>query len=239
MTIQNSASINHRPSLGLIARTIAGALVIAAVLFGLLIIPAGTLDWPAAWIFTIGFLGFLLLYGVWAIRNDPSQLRERSTLGTNAKAWDKIILPLYSLVLIFLFPVCALDAVRYKATSVPTALHILGWIAIPLAGGIILWVMRTNTFASRIARIQQDRGQTVVSAGPYRCIRHPMYLGNIILFIGIPLALGSLWSLIPGGLIGLLFILRTALEDRMLKIELPGYREYASRVRYRLIPGIW
>ena len=96
-----------------------------------------------------------------------------------------------------------------------------------------------NTFLSRTVRIQDDRGQRVVDNGPYAWVRHPMYLGIIVLMISIPALLGSLWALIPGSLIGALFILRTALEDRTLFRELPGYPEYAGRVRYRLFPGIW
>jgi protein-S-isoprenylcysteine O-methyltransferase Ste14 len=90
-----------------------------------------------------------------------------------------------------------------------------------------------------VARIQDDRGQAVVTAGPYRYVRHPMYLGVILLFLGIPMALGSWWALLPGAAIGLLFVLRTAKEDRMLRDELPGYTEYAQRVRYRLVPDVW
>jgi protein-S-isoprenylcysteine O-methyltransferase Ste14 len=239
MTSQQNSPERERPSPGFIARIVFNLLLIAVVLAGLLFVPAGRLDWTEGWVFLIGFFGFLICYGVWALRNDPSQLRERSKTGANVKAWDKIILSLYSLVLIVLFPVCALSAVRFKGNSMPAALEALGWIGIALAGGIILWVMRTNTFASRMARIQGDRGQTVVTAGPYQYVRHPMYLGNIILFAGIPFALGSLWGLIPGCVIVLLFSARTALEDRMLKRELPGYSEYTARVRFRLLPGIW
>ena len=90
-----------------------------------------------------------------------------------------------------------------------------------------------------MARIQDDRGQVVVTAGPYRFVRHPMYLGVIVLFLGMPVALGSWWALLPGAAIGLLFVLRTAQEDRVLRDELPGYAEYTGRVRYRLVPGVW
>jgi protein-S-isoprenylcysteine O-methyltransferase Ste14 len=96
-----------------------------------------------------------------------------------------------------------------------------------------------NTFLSRHVRIQDDRSQQTVTHGPYRWIRHPMYLGVIVLMPGISLVLGSIWALVPGGLIDILFIVRTALEDRTLQAELAGYREYAQNVRYRLFPGIW
>lgn len=216
-----------------------GLVLIAVVLAALLFVPAGTLDWTAAWIFLIGYSAFLILYGVWALRNDPSQLRERSKAGANTKTWDKIIMLFYSLLLVTLFPICALDAGRFHWSPVPVVVEGLGWIGLVFAGGIIFWVMKTNTFASRAARIQENRGQTVVTGGPYRYVRHPMYLGIILLFAGIPLALGSLWGLIPGGLIVLLFVIRTALEDRMLRRELTGYIEYAAKVRSRLLPGVW
>jgi protein-S-isoprenylcysteine O-methyltransferase Ste14 len=214
-------------------------LLIAVVLGVLLFVPAGTLNWPAAWIFLLGFLAFLLLYGMWALRNDPAQLQERSRAGANVKRWDKIILSLYSIVLVMLFPVCAMDVVRFRWSAMPAGWNALGWVAIGSAGGIILWVMRTNTFASRQARIQSDRGQTVVSNGPYKFVRHPMYLGIILFFLGIPFGLGSWWGLIPSCVIAALFATRTALEDRMLQTELPGYAEYAARVRVRILPGIW
>ena len=99
--------------------------------------------------------------------------------------------------------------------------------------------MVTNTYLSRVARIQEDRGQVVVMAGPYKYVRHPMYIGIILLFLSIPLALGSWWALIPGVGIGILFVIRTAKEDQMLRSELSGYADYSNRVRYRLVPGIW
>jgi protein-S-isoprenylcysteine O-methyltransferase Ste14 len=227
------------PPLRTIARVIFSVLIIAVVLATLLFIPAGRLDWPEAWVFLIAYAIFLLLYGVWGLVRDPAQLQERRKPGANVKAWDKIIMSLYSILLVVLFPVCALDAVRFRWSSPPAAVEVMGWIGLVLAGAVIFWVMTTNTFASRMARIQNDRGQSVVSGGPYRYVRHPMYLGNVTLFAGIPLALGSWWGLIPGLSIGLLFALRAALEDRMLRRELSGYAEYSARTRYRLFPGIW
>jgi protein-S-isoprenylcysteine O-methyltransferase Ste14 len=104
---------------------------------------------------------------------------------------------------------------------------------------MVSWTASVNTFLSRTVRIQDDRGQHVIDTGPYSWVRHPMYLGVIVLMISISLLLGSLWALIPGAMIGILFTVRAALEDRTLQQELPGYPEYASRVRCRLFPGIW
>ncbi len=103
----------------------------------------------------------------------------------------------------------------------------------------MLWTTASNMYLSRWVRIQDERSQQAVSSGPYHFIRHPMYLGVMLLMLAIPLCLGSLWDLVPGAMIGILFILRTALEDRALLSELAGYPEYAQKVRYRLIPGIW
>jgi protein-S-isoprenylcysteine O-methyltransferase Ste14 len=104
---------------------------------------------------------------------------------------------------------------------------------------LIWWVMATNTYLSEVVRIQEERGHRVIKDGPYQFIRHPMYFGVILAVLCVPLALGSWWSLIPAALIVILFIIRTALEDRTLQAELPEYKDYADVVRYRLFPGVW
>jgi protein-S-isoprenylcysteine O-methyltransferase Ste14 len=220
-------------------RMVSGVLLIVGILALLLFLPAGRMDWIEAWIFVIGYGLFLLAYGIFGLLRDPAQVRERSQPGAGVKAWDKIVMPLYTLCLIVLFPVCGLDAGRFRWSSMPAVVEALGWLGMAVAGWIIFRVMTVTTFASRAARIQENRGQTVVRAGPYRFVRHPMYLGIIVLFFGIPLSLGSWWGLIPAGAIGILFLIRTALEDRMLMHELPGYADYARGTRYRLIQGIW
>ena len=141
--------------------------------------------------------------------------------------------------MIALLIVAGLDAGRYAWSAFPPALQLIGGAGLVLSGWTIWRVLAENTFASRYARIQDDRGQTVVSSGPYRHVRHPMYAAIIVLMVCIALALGSWWAVIPAGLIGVLFVLRTALEDRMLHEELAGYREYVAQVRYRLVPGLW
>ena len=115
---------------------------------------------------------------------------------------------------------------------VALAIMVLGYI-------VSTWAMAVNRYYSAVVRIQKDRGQTVVSDGPYRLVRHPSYATGIVASLMIPILLGSLWALIPCGLGVLLTIIRTALEDRTLLEELDGYKEYAARVRYRLLPGVW
>jgi protein-S-isoprenylcysteine O-methyltransferase Ste14 len=222
-----------------VARTFLGVLLIEGALGILLFAPAGTLDWTDAWLLLAAYGIFLCAYGIRSAVRDPEQLRERAKRGANTKPWDRTILSLYSILLLVLFPVCGLDAVRYRACPLSPGLKIAGWAGMALAGMLVLRVMAANTFASRTARIQDDRRQTVVSGGPYRFVRHPMYLGIILLFLCVPMVLGSGWGLIPAAGIAVLFVARTALEDRMLIRELAGYEEFARRTRFRLLPGIW
>jgi protein-S-isoprenylcysteine O-methyltransferase Ste14 len=213
-----------------------------AVIFGLaaiLFISAGRLDWLQAWIFVLAFGGFLTLYGLWALRNDLGQINERSQVGQNTKSWDKVILTVYTVLLIGMLVLAGLDAGRFGWAPAPFILQDLGWLGAAFAALLIFWTVSVNTYLSRTVRIQDDRGQQVIDTGPYSRVRHPMYLGVIVLMISIPLLLGSLWGLVPGALIGALFTIRTAMEDRTLQQELPGYSEYADRVRYRLLPWIW
>jgi protein-S-isoprenylcysteine O-methyltransferase Ste14 len=105
--------------------------------------------------------------------------------------------------------------------------------------GLAAWAEAVNKFFEPTVRIQTDRGQTVIDSGPYACVRHPGYISACFIFLGVPLCLGSLWALIPGFTSTLIMILRTRWEDATLQAELTGYKQYAERVRYRLVPGVW
>ena len=121
----------------------------------------------------------------------------------------------------------------------PLALQISALVIAALGYALGTWAMASNPFFSLVNRIQEDRGHAVASSGPYQVVRHPAYVGTAVFELATPILLGSLWALVPGGLIALLTIIRTALEDKMLCRGLPGYQEYASKVRYRLLPGVW
>jgi protein-S-isoprenylcysteine O-methyltransferase Ste14 len=101
------------------------------------------------------------------------------------------------------------------------------------------WAMIENAFFSTAVRIQTDRGQTVCQTGPYRFVRHPGYVGFILQSLATPILLGSIWALLPGMAAGIALVVRTGFEDRALQVELPGYREYAQQIRFRLLPGFW
>ena len=223
------------------ARIALGLAVVLGSLGLLLFVPAGRLDWAEAWVLIAAYGVFLAVYGWWGLRRDPEQLRERGQArkAENVKPWDKAIMAVYTVFLLLTPIVAGLDAGRFRWSAVPLPAKLLAWLGLALAGALIFWALATNTYLSRMARIQDDRGQVVVTAGPYRFVRHPMYLGVILLFICMPVALGSWWALLPGAVIGALFVLRTAKEDRMLRDELSGYVEYSARVRYRLVPRVW
>jgi protein-S-isoprenylcysteine O-methyltransferase Ste14 len=214
-------------------------LLIIVIMDGILFGAAGRLDWFGAWLLTGLYLAFLLVVVVWTSLKAPGLMEERSHRAGNVKPWDKIIINIYTILLLALLVTAGLDAGRFRWSSMPFALQVLGVLVLALTGIVIGWVMSVNYYLSRYARIQDDRGQQVVTEGPYRFVRHPMYAMLPLFMAGIALVLGSWWALVPGSLIGVLYIIRTALEDRMLQEELPGYSQYAQKVRYRLFPGIW
>jgi len=123
--------------------------------------------------------------------------------------------------------------------QITPVIHLIGLTFYGLGQGLFSWAMASNKNFSTAVRIQMDRGHTVATSGPYRYIRHPGYMGYIVSSLGMALALGSLWAIIPAGLIACFLVVRTVLEDRTLQDELPGYKDYAQGVRYRLLPGIW
>jgi protein-S-isoprenylcysteine O-methyltransferase Ste14 len=207
-----------------------------------LFVAAGTTDWPMAWAYVAltaaVTLGSRIL--LWRYNPDLITERARSMEAEGAKSWDKPIVQFVAIIGPLLMLVIAGLDVRFGwRPEIPLALQISAFVLLMLSTFFATWAMLVNRFFSGVVRIQTDRGHTVVSDGPYRFIRHPGYLGGIVADLAGPLALGSAWALIPGGLTTLLIIIRTALEDRTLLEELPGYTEYAQRTRYRLLPGIW
>jgi protein-S-isoprenylcysteine O-methyltransferase Ste14 len=217
-----------------LTKSFAGILLIAAILF----IPAGTLNWIMGW----AYVGtFVLVTVVSAVLVDPDLLAERDLRKhKNVKRWDVILLSIHGLLSVVAIPIIAGLGVRFQwLPKIPVWLQIAALFVNALGWSLHIWAMVANKFHAKVVRIQSDRGQTVVTDGPYRYVRHPGYVGGIILNLASPIMLGSVWALIPGVLGALLLIIRTVLEDRMLLEELEGYKEYAQRVYYRLLPGIW
>jgi protein-S-isoprenylcysteine O-methyltransferase Ste14 len=215
------------------------ALAIASIdllLFG----AAGRLDWPQGWWLTALFAATFIIGGPWVLRHDPDLLVERmNTSAPNVPRWDRIVLLFYRLLIVGLFVIAALDAARYRWSHVPLLLQTGGAVAIVAAVFGIGWCVSVNHFLASYARLQPDRGQSVVQDGPYRFVRHPMYTSAITMIFGVALLLGSWLALVPAALIGTLFVVRTRLEDAMLTDGLEGYRAYGRRVPNRIVPGVW
>jgi protein-S-isoprenylcysteine O-methyltransferase Ste14 len=207
-----------------------------ALLFG----PAGTLHWPAAWVFlgTIAILG--ISCGLWLARADPALLakRMRPTMQSNQPLADKKFMLVFGLVAFSWFLVIGLDQ-RTHASQVPIALQALGMLMLLCSAGFIMRVMRENSFAAPVVKLQTERGHRVVSTGPYAWVRHPMYSATILFFLGAPLLLGSWWGVAMLPLFIALFAVRAGIEERALIAGLSGYADYTARVRYRLLPGLW
>jgi protein-S-isoprenylcysteine O-methyltransferase Ste14 len=221
--------------LSTIIRTIITTIFILAAIF----IPAGTLNWPEAWLFIFLYATAVTAAIFWMKKKAPGLLKERMRRKKDTKSWDNVFRTFYSIFLIVILILPGLDAVRLRWSNIPLVVKIIAFTGYIPGFLIAFWAMRENAFLSDVVRIQEDRGHTVCTTGPYRYIRHPMYVGVILIMICFPFSLGSLYTLIPALIIVVLFFIRTALEDKTLLKELPGYTEYAQRVRHRLIPGIW
>lgn len=225
----------------MLARMIVQNLVFAVVLALLLFVPAGTLAWPQGWIFMILFVGSSEVMGLWLLKTDPDLLaaRMQSPMSGEQKLSDRAIVAAVLVVMIVWVVFMPLDAQRLGWSRTPVWAQVLGALLILVA--FLGWatVLKANSFASTQIRVQKERGQKVISTGPYAIVRHPMYAYVLPLMIGAPLLLGSLWGL--GGLVVVFPLLAARIlgEEAMLFEGLPGYREYAEKVRYRLFPGLW
>ena len=214
---------------------ILGLAVFTMLWFGV----AGRVTWWQGWAFLLTFIIYVSIL-VWRLSKvNPELVRERNLPADKAEAWDRVVMGIYIVILVVLLIVSALDGMRYIWSAIPLGVQMIGWILLIVAGAIVWHVMMTNAYLSSWARIQDDRGQVVIQEGMYRRIRHPMYLGIILSFLGIPLMLNSWWAMIPSVVIVGLFVYRTYREDQMLIDSLAGYTEYTEKVRYRLLPGIW
>ncbi len=205
----------------------------------LLFIAAGRLDWLMAWVSLGIYVGNVILVGLLILPKNPEMIAERAQPKENVKTWDKVIAGIAGIASLFTLIVAGLDF-RFGWSPQFAPIITLASVGLLLIGyALFTWAMTANKFFSTVVRIQDDRGHAVASSGPYRYVRHPGYVGWIAMSIATPLMLGSLWALIPGGLSALFMVVRTAMEDKTLQAELAGYKEFASRTRYRLLPGVW
>jgi protein-S-isoprenylcysteine O-methyltransferase Ste14 len=227
-------TVNRR----LLTAQIVGMFVVFALA---LFLAAGTIAWPAGWAFLVLFFGFTVALSLWLLRHNPSLLTERMTgIGkADQKAWDKLFFILANVVFLAWLVVMPLDAVRFHWSHMPLWLQLVG--AILLLGSFYLFFLtfRENAYLSPAVRVQSERGQTVVSTGPYHYVRHPMYATAIIFLVGTTLLLGSWYGLLVGLILVIGIALRAVQEERTLRAELPGYDAYMTQVKYHLIPYVW
>jgi protein-S-isoprenylcysteine O-methyltransferase Ste14 len=205
--------------------------------------PAGTWMWWQAWVLIAIWLIFAFATGLYLSRHDPALLAERlkaSPVQEGQKTWDKILMTVMLVPGIALAVVPGLDVVRLQWSTVLPAWAQLAALILHLPCLLaVFWVMRENTFLSRVVKIDKEREHHLIRTGPYAVVRHPMYSAIIVLVLATPVALGSRYGLVPAAILIALLVLRTCLEDRTLHEELPGYPDYAQEIKYRLIPGVW
>lgn len=216
-----------------------GIFVSGAVVAALLLGVSGRIDWITGWAFVIFWIVSKVGLYVYLGLRRPALLRERMDAHPNTQPFDKVIVPIYFMFGFSTFLIAGLDRRLDWSAPMPVGLAAAGIATYVTLSFIPAWVLLVNLYASNVARIQADRQQQVISNGPYRFVRHPMYVSGILIWLSTPLFLESWWALAPAALASLALIVRTALEDRMLRRELPGYAEYAQNTRYRLIPGLW
>jgi protein-S-isoprenylcysteine O-methyltransferase Ste14 len=226
------------PRGGLLAGWIRLALM--TIVYGLsLFACAGTVAWPAAWAYlglmTVMLAGYMVIVG-----RHPDLVAERRKPPADAKAWDKPLVAVIGVVgPVALLLACGFDRRFHWSPPMSAAWKAAGLLLVGFGSALSNWAVAANRFFSAIIRIQRDRGHHVVDTGPYRLVRHPGYLASMVHMPGVALALGSWRGLAVVAAVGVVVIVRTALEDRTLRAELEGYAEYAGRVRYRLLPGVW
>ncbi|MGC4118109.1 MAG: isoprenylcysteine carboxylmethyltransferase family protein [Myxococcales bacterium] len=216
-----------------------GALRLPAFCFAVLALASGRLDWGRLWLLAGLQLGMMVVnLPIIATRN-PELLQERFQKREDTKPFDKVFAALMGLTLLATLVVAGLDAGRYGWSRLPIQTVALG-IALHALGDIpVVWALSTNKHLEATVRIQSDREHQVVTWGPYRHVRHPMYTGMLLMFSGWPLILGSAWAYLPLGAFAAVLVWRTSREDKTLQAELAGYAEYASRTRFRLVPHVW
>jgi len=213
-----------------------GLIVFAIILFG----SAGRMDWWMGWV----YFGVILLFSVattyFILQRDSEYAAERIGIRPDSKRWDVVLAALSASILPMVTALVAGLDMRFGWTGLVDFWLQLGALIVMVFGqALIFWAMAVNRFFSAVVRIQEDRGHSVVAAGPYRFVRHPGYAGLVLFTMSTPLILGSIWAYLPAAAVVVLTLVRTALEDRTLRRELNDYVEYTHRVRFRLLPGVW
>ncbi len=221
-------------------RSILRTVVLAVMMVLVLFLSAGTWNWLMGWVFVAMMVLVQVANTAGMLASHPDLIEERNQMGENTEPWDRVLSVIVALVgPLATWLVAGLDKRFGWSGAFPPAVP---WIAlgIGLAGALFAsWAMSVNRFFAATVRIQNDRGHQVVSSGPYALMRHPGYAGALVYNLALPFLLESVWTLVPVVLLLIALFVRTSKEDAKLQAELPGYQDYAGRVRSRLIPGVW
>ena len=219
----------------LIKKVFTRILVFIALMLVMFFVPAGTFSYWEAWVYLTVILVFMFSFLIYFLKNDP-ELMERRMRTKEKETKQKLIVRLLFLCFLFTFLLPGFDK-RFEWSNIPVEAVIFADIIVLLGYSMIFLAMRENSYASRI--IEVEKGQKIISSGPYAIVRHPMYLGESLLLLLSPLALGSYWAIIPALFIIPILVARIRNEEQILERELKGYQEYMQKIKFRLIPGIW
>jgi protein-S-isoprenylcysteine O-methyltransferase Ste14 len=222
-------------------RPLIGIMILFVLPAMILLGSSGRLDWDMAWVYVGLTAAFSLGSRITMLWKTPDLIAERGQASDkeDTESWDKVLMPLGIVVATVMLIVAGLDKRFEWSPNLPLLLHSTAFVITALGYSLGTWATVANRFFSSVARIQREREHVVVTTGPYQYVRHPGYAGTIVTSLATPLLLGSLWALIPAALTVCQLIIRTSLEDRFLQDELEGYHDYATQVRYRLLPGVW
>lgn len=227
--------------MGLVLNLIVQTIVWFGFMASFIFVAAGTTDYIGGWLYLGEMVALSIFFGTIMMRVDPGLLRERlkPPVQRDQPLADKLILIPVLLLIFGGTGFMAADAARWRWSAMPSSVQSAGCGLLLAALLFIYWIMRTNSFAAPVVKIQKDRGQAVITTGPYAIVRHPMYFGALFYMAGTSLALGSWWGLVTVPILALLFVIRIGIEEKTLRTGLDGYDDYARRVRWRLIPLIW
>jgi protein-S-isoprenylcysteine O-methyltransferase Ste14 len=231
----------QQPTIGLDEfgrRRLVQVVSIILLMGALYFIAAGSLKATWGWVWLAVGLVSLVVGGLYVLRINPAVINERGRPAERQKSWDKALMLVYLPIYLGAYIVSGLDW-RFSWSDMPLWLHLVGILGTLASGGLTYAAMAHNPFLAQVVQVAEERGHRVATSGPYRYVRHPMYASLLIGWLTMGWLFGSWWAFIPAGLAALILIIRTALEDRTLQTELPGYAEYAAKTRYRLLPGVW
>jgi protein-S-isoprenylcysteine O-methyltransferase Ste14 len=227
--------------MGLILNAIIQTVVWYGFMAAIIFAAAGTIEYTGGWLYLGIMIAISIVFGTHMVRVDPGLLRERlkPPMQKDQPLADKLVVIPILLLILGGMGFMAADAARWRWSIMPPSVQWTGCGLLLAAFLFIYWTMRTNSFAAPVVKIQKDRGQKVISTGPYAIVRHPMYFGALFYIAGTSLVLGSWWGLAMVPILSLLFVIRIGIEEKALSTGLEGYDDYARRVRCRLIPFIW